>query len=376
MKTINAANERVKRKYAVYLKEAARRSEQSLDGALKALHRFESYTGFKDFKTYCSAQAVAFKRHLAEQLSEQTGEKLSKATLYSTLADLRKFFHWLAGQPGFKSRFAYSDAEFFNLSDKETAIAKAHRQRPVPTLEQIRAVIAAMPSDTDIELRNRALIAFTILTGARDAAIASMKLKHIDIVEGRVDQDARDVNTKFSKTFPTWFFPVGDDLRAIVVEWVKFLRTQRQWGLDDPLFPATALVQDDDRHFAAAGLKREHWSSAGPIREVFKRAFPLAGLPYFNPHSFRKTLVLLGQQICQSPEQYKAWSQNLGHEHVLTTFTSYGTVAPLRQAEILRQAGEPLGRAANTEAFMQEIARRVADQLGGKMPGANGSGLA
>jgi len=38
-----------------------------------------------------------------------------------------------------------------------------------------------MPTNTVIERRNRSLIAFTILTGARDGAIASMKLKHIDI---------------------------------------------------------------------------------------------------------------------------------------------------------------------------------------------------
>src|SRR5688500_9237203 len=46
-----------------------------------------------------------------------------------------------------------------------------------------------------------------------------------------------------------------------------------------------------------------------------------------NPHSFRKTLALLGGQQCKTPEEYKAWSQNLGHEHVLTTFCSYGDVS-------------------------------------------------
>jgi hypothetical protein len=56
-------------------------------------------------------------------------------------------------------------------------------------------------------------------------------------------------------------------------------------------------------------------------------------LPYFNPHSFRKTLALLGQKVCKSPEEYKAWSQNLGHENVLTTFSSYGDVGRQRQAE-------------------------------------------
>ena len=69
-----------------------------------------------------------------------------------------------------------------------------------------------MPTVTDVELRNRAVIAFTLLTGARDGAIASLKLKHVVIVEGKVVQDAREVRTKFSKTFTTWFFPVGEDV--------------------------------------------------------------------------------------------------------------------------------------------------------------------
>jgi integrase/recombinase XerD len=78
-----------------------------------------------------------------------------------------------------------------------------------------------------------------------------------------------------------------------------------------------------------------------PIRTIFKAAFASAGLPYFNPHSFRKTLALLGGQLCQSPEEYKAWSQNLGHDHVLTTFSSYGDVSSHRQAEIIRAFSEP-----------------------------------
>jgi len=146
-----------------------------------------------------------------------------------------------------------------------------------------------MPAGTEIERRDRALVAFTILTGARDGAIASLKPKHVDMDQGRLDQDARQVKTKFSKSFTTWFFPVGDDIRQIVVEWVQYLRKEKLWGLDDPLFPATKIVVGDDRHFEASGLDRKHWSSAGPIRQIFKVAFAATGLSYFNPHSFRKT---------------------------------------------------------------------------------------
>src|SRR3954463_12891446 len=167
MKTHNATNERIKRSYFAYLTEAQGHSEQTIDAVAKAIARFEAYTRYKDFKTFHIEQAKAFKRDLAEQRAHRTGEPLSKATLYATLTALKRFFIWLAGQPGYKSRIDYSDAEYFNLSTKETRIAKATRPARVPTLEQIRHVIQSLPAITDIERRNRALIAFAILTGAR-----------------------------------------------------------------------------------------------------------------------------------------------------------------------------------------------------------------
>ena len=340
----NSANERIKRQYFAYLADALGHSEQTIDAVAKAISRFEAYARYKDFKRFHIEQAKAFKRDLADQRSQRSGEPLSKATLYATLTALKRFFVWLAGQPGYKSRISYSDAEYFNLSVKETRIAKATSPPRVPTLEQIRHVIQAMPASTEIERRDRALVAFTILTGARDGAIASFKLRNIDIGEGKIYQDARDVRTKFSKSFVTTFFPVGEDIRAVIIDWVGYLRREKLWSLDDPLFPATRVAAGADLRFMAAGLDRKHWSGASPIRQIFKQAFAAAGLPYFNPHSFRKTLALLGGRLCKTPEEYKAWSQNLGHDHVLTMFSSYGDVGSYRQAEIIRafsERGEP-----------------------------------
>jgi integrase len=101
------------------------------------------------------------------------------------------------------------------------------------------------------------------------------------------------------------------------------------------------VITGEDRIFKASGLKQEHWSTASPIRTIFHDAFEAADLPYFNPHSFRKTLVTLGQQLCQSPEEFKSWSQNLGHEDVLTTLYSYGEVQQHRQGEIFQQLKTP-----------------------------------
>ena len=127
----------------------------------------------------------------------------------------------------------------------------------------------------------------------------------------------------------------------------------------------THVALGPDRQFAAEGLKREHWSNASPIRTIFREAFIGAGLPYFNPHSFRNTLVHLGEKVCKTPEQFKAWSQNLGHEKVLTTFLCYGEIECHRQGEIIRNLVRPQ-KTVSSDA--DEIAEAVCKKLRGLAP--------
>ncbi len=352
----NAANERVKRRYFLYLREAKRQSEPSVDAAAKSLSRFEEFTTYRDFKAFHVEQAAAFKR----RMSAGGETRLSKATLYTTFAHLKNFFTWLADQPGYRSRLRYSHADYFNLAAKDTRVATARRERPFPTLEQVIHLIGTMPTASDVDHRNRALVAFTLLTGARDTAIASLKLKHVDLVAGSVYQDAREVRTKFSKSFTTFFFEVGGDIRRIVEDWVLYLREGKLWGNDDPLFPATETRVGRSGQFDLFLLERRNWSSAAPIRAIFKQAFERANMPYFNPHSLRKTLVQVGETRCQTAEEFKAWSQNLGHDGVLTTFYSYGAVATSRQREIVSSLA---GRRQLEPSLATEIAKAVAREL-------------
>ena len=337
----SAANERIKRDYLAYLKEAKGRDEATIDGAAKSLARFEESTKARDFKRFHREQAVAFKAALAKATNARTGERISKATMLSTLRDLRAFFFWLAHLPGFKSHIAYADADYFNLSDKDVAVARARREKRVPTLAQVHHVLSAMPADTILERRDRALIAFAALTGARVAALASFRLGHVDLAGGLVEHDARTVRSKFAKTFPTWFMQIGGDALAIFTEWVGELERDNHWGRDDPLFPATQMGLDANGGFTPVGILRSGWRTTQPINAIFRRAFERAGLPYFNPHSFRDMLVRYAMTLGLSAEAMKAWSQNLGHADVLTTFTSYGQVPAHRQGELIRGQGQP-----------------------------------
>lgn len=366
MRKYHPDNERIKHKFFVFLKEAKRQNEASVDAAAKAISRFEQYAKYRNFKAFHFQQAVGFKAHLAKQLNVRTGKPLSKATMHSTTRALKAFFQWLALQPGYRSRINYTDTDYFNLSAKDTRVAIAKRVKRSPTLEQVKHVIAVMPHSSAIERRNRALVAFTILTGARNAAIASMKLKHVNLDESSVDQDAREVNTKGSKTVTSYFFPVGDDVLQVVQDWVQYLNEELLFGRDDPLFPRTQVKRCKSGLFEAVGLSRTHWSTATPICKIFKEAFERASLPYFNPHSFRDTLTRLGESICKSPEEFKAWSQNSSHKGVLTTFVSYGEVQHSRQSEILKELRHPPERTSivSVDELEKMIQRVVATQPG------------
>lgn len=343
MRKVCEENERLKREYFHFLRHAGGQSEQSIDKVAAALVRFEASTGYRPFRSFHVDQAVAFKNALSRAKSPATGKPLSKATASAMLRSVKAYFRWLALRPGYKSRIRLSDTDYFNLPFKDEAIAHARRDLPFPSIEQALHAFRKMPEATDIELRDKALFGFLLLTGVRVAAAASLKLRHIDLVEGQVFQDAREVKTKASKTLYTTFFPVADDVRMCFERWVVRLREDLLFGPRDPLFPRTALSHGPSRQFTAAGMTRAHWSTSAPIRKIVGDAFEQAGLPRFGSHAFRKTLEQWGSTRYITPEAFKAFSQNLGHQSVLTTFTSYGQVSRGRQAEIIRGLGRSGG---------------------------------
>jgi integrase len=261
---------------------------------------------------------------------------LAIATVNSRLMDVKAFFQWLAGQPGFKSRISYSDCDYFNLSANDSRIAGASRERPYPSLEQLDHVLRNMPASTDFQRRDQAIIATALLTGARDDALASLSIKHFDFAKRQLFQDAREVRTKRRKTMLADFFPVGEFVEALVKDWINLLVKEKLFGPNDPAFPPSERGIGPDGLSSNTGFRRSHWKNADAVRKAFRVAFQSVGLPYFHPHSVRHTLAALGEIVCRTPEEFKAWSQNLGHEKVMTTFSSYGQVNSSRQSEIIK----------------------------------------
>jgi integrase/recombinase XerD len=349
MRTLNAKNERIKHRYYAWERGARGKSEASIDAIAKAIQRFEEFNNYRDFATFRFEQAESFKAHLFTQANARTGEPLSKSTIHSTCCALKTFFLWLAREPGYRSKL--NDTEYFRVSLKDARIATAKRSPRFPTEEQILLALLAMPTETEIQRRDQALFACIYLISARDGAAVSLSLGDIDLEASSVHQDARHVRTKFSKSYTSRFFPVDERFVTIFVSWITYTRMEKNFEPNEPVFPATEMGRGLDNCLGPQGLSRTFWKTTGPARKVFREAFTRVGLPYFNPHSFRHAIAHLGQKLCRTDAERKAWSQNMGHEHVKTTMNSYGPMDTSHQLEIMKGIASQKKGGFNPEAL-------------------------
>jgi len=236
--------------------------------------------------------------------------------------------------------------DYLSISEKEERIATLCNPRNFPPLDYVVKLADSIKINSEIDLRDRALIAFTLSSGMRDKAIATLPLGCLDEQNLKIDQNPRKgVETKFSKHIPSILFNFNDNLLAYIIEWVKHLKS-KGFGSQDPLFPRSKTEQGENNlsFEEAKEVEPVYWQGTGRIREIFKRRSSEAGLPYFPPHTFRHLAVDLALRHCKTGDQIKAISQNFGHEHIATTLSAYANYDPQRLSEILKNidfSGKP-----------------------------------
>lgn len=348
---VSSKNEKIKRKYLKWLKEARGLADATIRATEKAIWLYEDFTDHEDYAAFNQKRAVGVKRWL-EQRKHQ-GKPISVTTTYHHLRNLKEFFTWLSGQTGYKSKISIDNISYLSLDKKKVREATASRLVKAPSLEWVKTLAGSIKVETEIDERDRALIAFLFLSGMRDQAIATLPLGCFNRETLVIDQDpAKGVQTKFGKPMTTVLLPFDDGLVEYVVRWAEYLEKTKLFGNTDPLFPRTRVEQmSGGLTFIAREVEPVFWKKTGGIRRIVKERAAVNNLPYYHPHSFRHAAVRLAMKHCRNAEEMKAVSQNFGHENVGTTMMTYGTLDYQRVSEVLSEVdfGESTTEQSNEE---------------------------
>lgn len=360
--SVRSQNERQKRRYFAHCRGARGLSESSIRTAERSLALWDEATDFACYKSFSQRRASQFKEYL--QNRSVTAARLSLTTIANHLRQVRQFFEWLSGQAGYKSRITADSISFLSLNRKEQQMVRNRGPVDYPSIPYVIRLVDSISLDTEIGQRDRALISFLLLTGMRDQAVVSLPIGCYDPESLMVDQDpSRGVKTKFSKRIVTRLMVFDRLLLREIQTWYDHLAGQRLFGAGDPLFPRTKVIQDANAlSFVTAGVEPVFWQTAGPVREILRQRSSSAGLKYYKPHSFRHACAQHGIRACNNPEQLKALSQNLGHEDVATTLTSYGTLDPYRVRDVVGSISFELSHpqqtmTASEPAWLAELLR-------------------
>jgi integrase len=343
MQNHNYKNETIKRKYYKYLQNSKGYSAKSIECFKKAIWLWQEFTNNNDFIYFNQTKVEEFKEWLKDKNKKNSQEKVGLSYRYDILRYLKLFFDWLSKQSGYKSKINETAVDYLNLTRGEVKIATQPRTRQIPALEEAKTLIESIKGNTEIEMRDKALISLIFLTGARISAIASLPIESFDREKLIIDQDPKlGVKTKNSKRIITALitFSYKEPLDYFL-GWFDYLVGGKKFKPNDPIFPATKTENGKDNnigYYNTDKVEPVFWKSSASPRKIFENRSERAGIKYYHPHTFRHLLVNEVSKLPLSEEQRKAISQNLGHEDVGTTFGSYGygNIGEERQIEIIR----------------------------------------
>lgn len=325
----NFENVNIIREYFVRLKEGKGYAQVTSESKLRDVIEFDLYLNGQDYRRLTKEIAIEYKKFLREK--KWQGNPIGLKTVSQKLSSIVEFYNWLRIQPRYKSRVDGSAIEYFSLSlGERNALKTQVNLRDIPSLDDILNLIKSIKGNSEIEMRDRALIAFILMSGIRVGSITTLKLADFDIHKLRVTLNPlKGAKTKNKKAFRVGLTVFHDELLNQFIKWVNHLTDIKKFTPEMPLFPMAAIEQSGDSlSYIAENVKAEPWKSTGSINIILKKRSDEAGLPYFNPHSYRSTIIQICKSLNLTIEEMSAISQNLGQNDLHIAEVSYATMEP------------------------------------------------
>lgn len=324
--------------YRVFLGSNRELDPRTVDEHLRALARMTAFLGHKRFEQINIADVCRFKDELRKRRVLEGDMGLSWSTLGHTLDRCRAFFEWFQRRPDIKL-----DPDlpgYFELSRKERAAESSKVKGTSLTFDWALCLFAAMPASTPIEVRNSAVVAMLATTGIRVRALVTLRGKHVNTHTRWINQDPREVSTKYSKHIRTYCLDLGSGLLDAIRSWARW-REVNGFGAEAPFFLPDRYIQSNAiglGYCSAETSVPECWKSDDPIQRIIKDAAQAAGIPADNisSHDFRKVLhPFLSKRGSMAIFEEVALQLNLGHTPTETIRKNYTSMQDSEREEIL-----------------------------------------
>lgn len=338
-KRYNPANEVMKYQFFIELEHSKEgKDPKTIREYMNAIHEFEVATNFKDFKKYTQDWALDFKNRLSNKKNKQTGDKISKSYYSHYISHTRQFFEWLSKQKDYK-HLESKGIDRLYITKNERKQGKATGIQKSYLISEILETIRKMPSNTEIEMRDKAMISLCLLTTPRIKALMTARIGSIQFMREYGSyafvQSSNLVETKFGNNITAFFISQTQDLIDNVINWQNYLKSK---GFKDKDYLFPRIVPSFDKNgISIFQLKKEKIKSTTTIREIFERAFKNNNLDYINPHSFRHTISKAMKRDNNCTRLIPALHENFGHSNGLAHVVStYGRDYLIEQAELMK----------------------------------------
>ena len=311
---LNVKNEEIKDAYLLYLTKSAKDKlkTSTAESKIGSVRQFETFTKYADFKAFDEEQGISFYDYLDNQ-------SIEVSTKIKHLNNVRDFFYWYLTSTKHKK----SQIEALNTlepKDKDVRLNNRRELIEFPSNEEISKIFS-MSDDSIFAKRDLALISFQILSAARVSAIATLSIGNIDLDKKIVFQDPLEgVETKRDKYIITKFMEFDDKYLKYLIEWVNILKIDYGFTDADPLFPKI------NEYAGGIKVRNEFYGDASKYNFLYTKICKKVGIKVYHPHCFRHYSIAEALKYVRTGEQFKALSQNIGHEDIITILEQYGNM--------------------------------------------------
>lgn len=353
----NAKNEKLKILYEQYLKYRRNNKlkQDTINSKILHIDIYDEFFKYVTFDNYTYEKGIAFYNFLKDK-------DIMPATMFSYLNDVYEFLDWHFRTHRVKNAKKLIE-QLDTLKPRDEDIRLSHRLTYVeyPTIETFDKILD-FNEVTLQDKRDKAILAFLLISCARVSATATAKIGDIDIDNMVFKQDPlAGVKTKRQKHILTKLLPFDARYTNIFLKWIDYLKTMYNFDENCPLFPKIKMLNKGET------ILKDFMSGEAEFNKILETRCKNASVQKFHPHAFRHLGIHHALKYVRTGTQLKALSQNVGHEDITNILEQYAKMKPdIYLSVVERMVSTPLESRTVDELSDAELSEILTKRLSNK----------